>query len=98
MISFFSDVLGIIVLYNTRVTESKTISSLNEALTISNTYLDVIVYDNSLNRTADKNNFKYGRLNIRYVHDPSNAGVSKAYNWGAKYADKIPGKKMGAIA
>ncbi len=41
--------------------------------------LDVFVYDNS--PTSQKPD-SYSNINIKYVHDPENSGVSKAYNAG----------------
>ena len=87
--SFFSQTFGVIVLYNTRIEDSKTIFSLNNALQFNGEYLNVLIYDNSPERTEGRTNFEYKRLRIYYVHDSSNGGVSVAYNFGAKYAKNV---------
>lgn len=53
--------------------------------------MDLFVYDNSPN-ASEENHFQFHRFNITYVHDPLNAGVSKAYNSGAQFAE-ISGKE-----
>jgi rhamnosyltransferase len=88
-----NEILAIVVLYNSKLNGSKTILSLNKSLELSDNFLDVLVYDNSPFKMEERKDFLYKRLNIHYVHDSTNSGVSKAYNYGASYAKKISGKK-----
>jgi len=87
-----NEVLAIVVLYKTAIANSKTITTLTESLAASDNYLDILIYDNSpfkQDYSIPDNN----RLRIHYVHDPSNGGVSKAYNYGASYAKEKTDKK-----
>jgi rhamnosyltransferase len=80
----FEDILIVIVLYKKTLRESETLMSLEKSLshnllgkyTLSGK-LDIYIYDNSPERLKIEPN-KY--FNIIYVHDPTNPGVSKAYN------------------
>ncbi|MET3112926.1 rhamnosyltransferase [Pedobacter sp. CG_S7] len=74
--------LVVVVLYNLRLEESSSLISLNQNCLLT----DVLIYDNSLDNLNQnsKNFFQY--LNIKYIHDPSNPGVSKAYNSAVEYA------------
>jgi GT2 family glycosyltransferase len=79
--------IGIVVLYNTSIKESKTITSINEGLLKNTEILELIVYDNSTqSEIKDGSIFSVGHLKIHYFHDPSNPGVSKAYNFASRYA------------
>lgn len=72
------DILVVLVVYE------KVISDLDlfKNFIATNPDIDVLVYDNS-----SKSQFDNVQLsNIHYIHDETNAGVSKAYNEGAKYA------------
>lgn len=86
-------ILAVVVLYNTNYRESATIASINAALEFCDAYLDVLIYDNSSSTEERRQKFTYKRLNIHYIHDGTNAGVSHAYNTGALYAHEQTGKK-----
>jgi rhamnosyltransferase len=88
-----SKILGVVVLYNVKINDSKTIASINDALEQIKQKLDLLVYDNSPVMMEGAAKFVYKNLNIYYVHDSTNSGVSKAYNFGADYAKRIPGKE-----
>lgn len=75
----FKDLLVVIVLFRLRPEESQAITSLKEVLAGNSSHPDIFVYDNSpLPSNADPA--------VTYVHDPSNGGVSKAYNQAAAFA------------
>jgi len=75
----------ILVLYQTKLEESKTIKSLNEVLDLN---FNIFVYDNSPIKQYEKDNFELGKLNIHYFHDESNLGLSTAYNYALNLAQK----------
>ena len=79
--------IGVIVIYNIRIEESETLITLNASLEKASVSLDVVVCDNSLNSDLVNGSvFRKGCFNIHYFHDPSNPGVSKAYNFASQYA------------
>lgn len=74
------DILGIVVLYNCEISNSLTLTSLNKSLIVSGKVMRIIIYDNST-KEVDKSQFPLlSNCIIDYVHDPTNPGVSKAYN------------------
>jgi rhamnosyltransferase len=81
-------ILPIVVLYQQSFPQSLSLQSLQRNLEKLNTRLDVFIYDNSPDAQSTKQYFCYKSLNIIYHHDPSNSGLSKAYNTGAAYAQK----------
>jgi rhamnosyltransferase len=84
---FNHDILAVLVLYKTKLFESRTFISLTESLKANEIKLDLVVYDNS--PAHDKNSlFEYPNWQITYISDISNGGVSKAYNTGASIAEK----------
>lgn len=84
--------LAILVLYKIKLQESITYLSLKESLKINNLKLDLLVYDNSPTKQNIVNDIIPENINIEYIHDETNPGVSKAYNVGEKFA-KNNGKK-----
>jgi rhamnosyltransferase len=81
-------ILAVVVIYNSRIEESETLNTLNKSLESTSDYLDVVVYDNSLDSDLVNGSvFRKGFLNIHYFHDASNPGVSKAYNIAASYGE-----------
>lgn len=67
----------VIVLYKTRLEDSKTIRSLNLYL---NKSIDIFIFDNSPIPQYDKESFFYGKLNISYFCNILNPGLAVAYN------------------
>lgn len=65
------------VVYEDKIVETRTYRSLLKELSPEN----VMIYDNS--KTAQNNSYGF-----HYIHNPSNPGVSKAYNFAAGWADK----------
>lgn len=82
----FKAIVGVIVLYKSSLEESITIASLNESLECIKKRLKLLVYDNSPESQHAENNFEYGYLDITYIHDPTNPGISKAYNEGFSFS------------
>ena len=82
--SIFCDrTLAVLVIYEMNPAESPTYISLDKALRVFKTKMDLLIYDNSL----------YGHnlptsevWRIQYEHDPGNGGVSNAYNRGYEVA------------
>ena len=90
MSDIIDNLIGIVVLYNNKIEESITLTSINESLLKNSNFLDMIVYDNSArSEIKDGSIFSEGQLIIHYFHDPTNPGVSKAYNFAAQYAVKL---------
>ena len=78
--------LAVLVIYNIDPQASSTFLSLEKALSFSNVRMDLLIYDNS----PDHHKMPASEhWNVRYHHDPSNGGVSKAYNWGCDIANDL---------
>jgi GT2 family glycosyltransferase len=73
----------VIVLYNTKLEDSKTLISLNN---FSENEMNVFIYDNSSIPLTSSDSFKFNKLNISYFSDLTNPGISKAYNMALKIA------------
>lgn len=78
-----ADLLVVLVLYEIPLRESTTLNSLSRALKHGSGSL--FVYDNS----AFAQNFESDIWDVTYCHDPSNPGVSKAFNEGFKKAVEL---------
>jgi rhamnosyltransferase len=87
---YLSDIAIILVLYKCQLENSESFLSLTKALNnLDETIiLEMIVYDNSPSSYFN-NKKKIKNWNIKYIHDPTNSGVSKAYNIGAKLTKEI---------
>lgn len=82
---FSTSILPVIVLHKQKLENAKSLVVLNDYLTGVGADMDLFVYDNSPVPMYE-NKFTFGNFKVQYVHDKTNAGVSKAYNAGAKYA------------
>jgi rhamnosyltransferase len=82
------DILFVIVLYGIGLEQSATYLSLVNSLNGSEFKMDLLVYDNSPGITENYMN-PDSKLNIIYIADKANSGVSKAYNTGAELATKM---------
>ena len=83
--SFVDSVEIVIVIYNISLEESESFRSLRNIENGEGT-LSLFVYDNSKEPQTVK---EHKGMNIVFVHDPYNSGVSKAYNEGAAHARKL---------
>ncbi len=79
-------ILAVIVLYKQDLESSLTFTSLVESLEAFKERLDIIVYDNSPAATVLTRSTPNCRLT--YVHNPTNPGLSKAYNESADFGRK----------
>lgn len=87
--SFYNQILFVVVLYKQNLDQSLTLSSLNHDLVQLRMRMDVFIYDNSPDQQYDQNHFQWNNFTIHYVHDPTNSGLSKAYNAGAFHAGTL---------
>ena len=86
------NILAVLVLYKCKLEESDTFLSLSKALKYSNLKIDLYVYDNS--PESDFNKLDYSDFNVEliYIHNSNNPGVSKAYNEGGAFATNVKKK------
>lgn len=82
-------IIAVLVLYNTRLEDSITFTSLRNSLKKNNLRMDILVYDNSPTPMVTESDFISDNWRIHYVHDKTNPGVSKAYNEGLGIARKL---------
>jgi len=83
--------LFVLVLYEKELSNSESFCSIKRQLGKFNEKSCFYVYDNSrLPHFTEK----YDNLNIEYIHDSTNSGLSVAYNLAAKYATKLNKKWM----
>ena len=83
-------IIAVVVIYNTKIEESETLISLSGSLAQTSDSMDLVVYDNSLHPVWENRSiFITEFFRIHYFHDPSNPGVSKAYNFAALYAQQL---------
>lgn len=75
----------VIVLYKNSLEESRTIETLNTALSES---INILVFDNSPERQYKESSFIYGKFKIQYYHDANNPGLSFAYNYALNQANE----------
>jgi GT2 family glycosyltransferase len=86
MTNFTSELLVVLVIYKMKITESPTYQSLTTALGQSKESILLFVYDNS----PEAQEIEIDKCwIIHYLHDPSNPGVSKAYNEGFRIAKEL---------
>jgi GT2 family glycosyltransferase len=81
------DLAFIIVLYNCELLNAVSIKSLLTSKLAIQDKINLIVYDNSPDRQHINELTKINLLT--YFHDKSNAGVSRAYNYGVAFASKM---------
>lgn len=86
------EVLAVLVLYKCKLEDSQAFNSLCVSLECAGKILDILVYDNSPVAQYAEKKFCRKNISIDYISDPSNPGVSKAYNTAASLA-KEKGKK-----
>jgi len=86
---FFDDMLAVMVLYRRRMDQCETLLSLSRSLSEKSRRIDVLIYDNSPMPGSLVDGAGLDGFRIRYRSDPSNPGVSKAYNIGFKIARQL---------
>jgi GT2 family glycosyltransferase len=81
-----NEVLAVLVLFRTELSTAESCKTLAASCADAGMVLDLFVYDNS---PESQNIVDCHRpLSITYHHDPTNAGVSAAFNAGARLARK----------
>lgn len=73
-------------MYNCRLTESKSYQTILSALAQADEKATLFIYDNSPKSQLIIHEDLYW-LEVKYIHDSNNSGLSKAYNEGAKFAN-----------
>jgi GT2 family glycosyltransferase len=91
--NFFSELMVVLVIYKMDIGESSAFTSLTDALRFVNQKTSVLIYDNSPYPHKHSNTVNENWV-VSYRNDPSNPGVSKAYNEGFKHAKEKAKKWM----
>jgi rhamnosyltransferase len=86
--------LAVLVLYNQKLTGSKTFLSLFGTLPGIKKTVHLLVYDNSPTAMHTNAELDMADGNFEYVSNTSNPGVSKAYNIGAQVARRLGCRHM----
>ncbi len=81
-----ASVFAVLVLYRQSLAESATFQSLSRSVQDLAAAVPLLVYDNSPTPIGDPGPGSHPGWDIHYVHDPSNPGVSRAYQEGARMA------------
>ena len=81
------NIIAVIVLYRSSLSKSESFKSLLKSIKKYNSELTLLVYNNSP-EYWNYNQEQYPGLNMIYVEDAINSGVSKAYNTGFAYSKK----------
>jgi rhamnosyltransferase len=79
--NFFDDLMVVLVIYRMKISESPAFKSLTDSLQSANQKSSIFVYDNS---SQPQGYDLVEDWEMIYRNDPSNPGVSKAYNEGFK--------------
>jgi len=87
--TFYESVLPVVVLYKQSFSQSLTLQSLAQNLEALGITLDIVVYDNSPGPDASALSFSWKALNVIYIPDVHNQGLSKAYNIAAVKAHRL---------
>jgi rhamnosyltransferase len=85
-IPLLDDLLVIIVLFRQSLLECASYQSLCKAVEQSEKFPALLVYDNSPEASSASSSSSSATI---YIHNPHNAGVSKAYNEGSKVARQL---------
>ena len=88
MSSKLNNIFGVVVLYNSKFEDTITYKTIFQALTVFETSLEILLYDNSPQPQHSEEYFENHNFKMHYIHNASNPGVGKAYNTGAKLAKK----------
>lgn len=82
------DFLIVLVLYRIPLGNSTSFKSLLNC-NKEEERIDMVVYDNSPIPSIDNGSFDESGFQVQYINDPTNPGVSKAYNTGIDLAKKM---------
>ena len=85
-------IIAVLVLYNTRLEDSITFTSLRNSLKKNNLRMDILVYDNSPTPMVNDSDSVSDNWRIHYIHNETNPGVSTAYNYGFQLAKRLQKK------
>lgn len=85
----YDEIIGILVIYNTNLEDSQTFQSLFSSLLKEGEKIDLVIFDNSTRGRQMLREDYDSCFRIHYLADPSNPGVSKAYNEGYKIARRL---------
>lgn len=84
-----TNIYGVVVLYKTYYKESISILTLANSLKNANIdSFDLLIYDNSPSYNSSQTINTWNGINIEYIADYNNSGVSRAYNIAFEYAKK----------
>ena len=81
-----ASVFAVLVLYRQSLADSMTFQSLGPSVRGLPTPLPLLVYDNSPTPMGHPGSASYDGWDIQYIHDPTNPGISRAYQEGARLA------------
>ena len=85
-----SKIFVVIVVYKHDLKDCVSLNTLNNALlNLSETKLDVMIYDNSPYPQDYTHLNLSSNMLLHYIHDSENPGVSRAYNVGARFCEKL---------
>lgn len=84
--AYCTRVLAVMVCYRTDIPQTATLTSLSVGLATADARLDLFIYDNSPQAGHDCLEIIGSNFSADYRHDPTNPGVSRAYNEGALLA------------
>jgi GT2 family glycosyltransferase len=82
-----TSILAVVVLYNCRLSQSQSVSSLSQILNEDPEcakHFSLVLYDNS---PQPQEHLLPSSLSASYVHDPSNGGLASAYNFALARAE-----------
>lgn len=89
-----SDLFAVIVLYQITLEESLSFQTLKSSLALENSDLSLLVYDNSPTCANRSSLFEVDNMQIHYVSDVDNSGLSVAYNMAYKLAIRLKKKYL----
>ena len=83
------DTLGVLVLFETELGQSKSYLSLGQNLQALGAEMDLLVFDNSPTHQSIPSAGQRNPFRIHYEHHPENPGISKGYNKGYERAQQM---------
>lgn len=80
------DIFLVVVLYKTKLEDTKTINSLDASIASD---CNLFVFDNSPIKQYELAHFKYKNFEVHYFHNANNPGLSTAYNSALNKCNKL---------